>query len=208
MRDQSNVPTILTVYGATGDLVRKKVIPSLYFLFEQNELPTTFRVIGFSRRDLNDETYRDFIVDVLTTHLKKAPPKSKIKPFLKLFLFQRGDFDESASYEALKKRSSELDHAWGMCSNKLFYLSVAPEFYKTIFTNLSKWKLMEPCAPGEGWTRVMVEKPFGVDSATAKRLDLLLAKYFQEEQIYRIDHYLAKEMLQNILDVSLCEQSV
>lgn len=194
-----NVPTILAAFGATGDLMRRKVIPALYHLFEKNELPSLFRIVGFSRRDLTDETFRDFITATIEEHRHKKFAVSELASFLDIFRFQRGDFDEAASYVALKSTFDKLDAEWGLCSNKLFYLSVAPEFYETIFKQLSLSRLSEACAQGGGWTRVMVEKPFGVDTDTARTLDLLLAQYFEENQIYRIDHYLAKEMLQNIL---------
>ncbi len=196
---QENIPTILVAFGATGDLMRRKVIPALYYLYEKHELPTMFRVIGFSRRDLTDETFADFVVTTISEHRKQEISKKELAAFLEIFRFQRGDFDESESYIALKRTFDMLDTEWGVCSNKLFYLSVAPEFYETIFKQLSFSRLSEPCAPGGGWMRVMVEKPFGVDTDTARELDLLLAQYFEEQQIYRIDHYLAKEMLQNIL---------
>lgn len=195
----SNMPTILAAFGATGDLMRRKVIPALYYLFERGELPTLFRIVGFSRRDLTDDSFRDFIVTTIEEHQKKQIPRSSLASFLEIFRFQRGDFDETTSYDALKTTFDALDTEWGLCSNKLFYLSVAPEFYETIFKQLSGSRLSEGCSDGSGWLRVMVEKPFGVDTDTARELDLLLAQYFEESQIYRIDHYLAKEMLQNIL---------
>ncbi len=194
-----NTPTILAAFGATGDLMRRKVIPALYYLYEKRELPTMFRVIGFSRRGLDDKTFADFVVETIGEHRKKSFSKKDLAEFLEVFRFQRGDFDESESYVALKKTFDQLDAEWGVCSNKLFYLSVAPEYYETIFKQLSTSDLSAPCDHGSGWMRVMVEKPFGVDTNTAHELDLLLAEYFEESQIYRIDHYLAKEMLQNIL---------
>jgi len=196
---KNNIPTILAAFGATGDLMRKKVIPSLFHLHEKKELPEMFRVVGFSRRDLTEESFHAFIADVLKAHRGADIATETLQPFLNLFKFQRGDFDEAPSYDELKGKFDALDTEWGVCANKLFYLSVAPEFYETIFGHLSRSKLAEPCAPGEGWTRVMIEKPFGLDSKTASQLDGLLSKYFNEDQIYRIDHYLAKEMLQNIL---------
>lgn len=199
LNPSDNIPTILAAYGATGDLMRRKVIPALYYLYEKNELPTNFAVIGFSRRDLTDETFRDFVVTTISEHRGREFSRGSLASFLEVFRFQRGDFDESSSYAALKRTFDEMDKTWGLCSNKLFYLSVAPEFYETIFKQLTVSGLSEPCAPGGGWMRVMVEKPFGVDTKTARELDLLLSQYFEESQIYRIDHYLAKEMLQNIL---------
>ncbi len=194
-----NVPTILAAFGATGDLMRRKVIPALYHLFEKQALPTMFCVVGFSRRDLTDETFGDFVVATISEHWNREFSKHELADFLRLFRFQRGDFNESESYGALKQTFDTLDKEWGVCSNKLFYLSIAPEFYETVFRQIAIARLSEPCAPGGGWMRVMVEKPFGVDTTTARELDQLLGQYFEEQQIYRIDHYLAKEMLQNIL---------
>lgn len=196
---ERNIPTILTVFGATGDLMRRKVIPTLYYLHEKDQLPDRFVVVGFSRRQLDDEGYRDFVVQTISEHRKRAYSAEELADFLARFRFQRGDFDEAPSYMALKTVFDALDNEWRVCANKLFYLSVAPEYYETIFQHLSSSRLTEACSPEEGWTRVMVEKPFGLDSDTAKRLDMLLGQYFKEIQIYRIDHYLAKEMLQNIL---------
>ena len=196
---ERNIPTILTVFGATGDLMRRKVIPTLYYLHEKGQLPDRFVVIGFSRRELDDAGYRAFVVQTISEYRGHAHTAEELSDFLARFRFQRGDFDEVPSYAALKTVFDELDNSWRVCANKLFYLSVAPEFYETIFQHLSSSRLTEACSPEEGWTRVMVEKPFGLDSDTAKRLDMLLGQYFKEIQIYRIDHYLAKEMLQNIL---------
>ncbi len=196
---RGNIPTILAAFGATGDWMRRKVLPTLFYLHELGELPDMFRIVGFSRRDLTDETFRDFVQEALEKHRGKSIPKRGLATFLKRFYFQRGDFDETESYASLKCKFDAFDAEWGVCANKMFYFAVAPEFYDVIFRNIAATKLDEPCGPDGGWTRVMVEKPFGLDSNTAKRLDLLLSKYFKEEQIYRIDHYLAKEMLQNIL---------
>jgi glucose-6-phosphate 1-dehydrogenase len=194
-----NIPTVLVAYGATGDLMRIKVVPALFHLYKQKELPDMFRVFGFSRRDLNDEQFRVYVREMLEKHEGGPVPDEVAGPFLSLFRFQRGEFGERASYETLKKTVADLDREWGVCANKLFYLAVAPEFYETIFGHLHASGLTDPCSPEEGWTRVIVEKPFGTDSATAKKLDMALGALFKEEQIYRIDHYLAKEMLQNIL---------
>lgn len=179
--------------------MRRKVIPALFHLHQEGELPKMFRIIGFSRRDWSDEEFRSFIRGVIEEHQGGAVAEAVLAPFLGLFHFQRGYFEEQKSYEELKRSFDAADREWGVCSNKLFYFSVAPEYYEMILRDIAKHRLAEPCAPGEGWTHVIVEKPFGMDSKTAKSIDELLGKLFDEEQIYRIDHYLAKEMLQNIL---------
>jgi glucose-6-phosphate 1-dehydrogenase len=194
-----NIPTIFAAFGATGDLMRRKVLPALYYSYTKGELPKMFKVVGFSRREWSDEEFRGYVREVLEEHAKEKISDEKLTPFLSVFKFQRGHFDDPSSYEGLKKTFDECDKEWGVCSNKLLYLSVAPEYYEVILKEFSAAGLAQPCAPGEGWTHVIVEKPFGIDLKTAKQIDELLGKLFTEDQIYRIDHYLAKEMLQNIL---------
>ena len=194
-----NIPTNFVAFGATGDLMRKKVIPSLYYLHTRGNLPERFRVVGFSRRDWSDEEFQTYIRGVIEEHTRVSIPDKDIQPFLKLFHFQKGTFEDAESYRSLKKFFDEADKKWGVCSSKLFYLAVAPEYYEGILQKLSDSGLTEPCDAEQGWTRIIVEKPIGIDSVTAKEIDELLGKLFKEEQIYRIDHYLAKEMLQNIL---------
>ncbi len=196
---KSNIPTILVALGGTGDLMRRKVIPAFFYLFNRGEIPDKFRIVGFSRRDMDDGEFRDYVKGVITAHAGELLFPEKIDSFLRLFQFQKGEFNDKNSYRELKKTIDTCDGEWGVCSNKLFYLAVAPEHYLTIFRNLSESKLSEPCSPNEGWTRLIIEKPFGVDLKTAKSIEKLLTKLFKSRQIYRIDHYLAKEMLQNIL---------
>ncbi|MEY4747442.1 MAG: hypothetical protein RLZZ416_491 [Candidatus Parcubacteria bacterium] len=196
---QKNIPTIFAAFGATGDLMRRKVLPALYYSYKQGELPKMFKVVGFSRREWSDKDFQEYVREVLEDHARKAIPKKELASFLEVFRFQRGEFSDAPSYRQLKQTFDECDREWGVCANKLFYLSVAPEYYEMILQQLSRSGLAAPCDPSEGWTHVIVEKPFGMDSGTAKQIDELLGTLFKEEQIYRIDHYLAKEMLQNIL---------
>lgn len=179
--------------------MKLKVIPALFQLYTKHQLPTMFRVIGFSRRDWTNEYFREHVRGIVVSHTEDAP-EDIVEAFIESFQFERGDFSDEESYGRLKNTMEHLDAAWGVCSNKLFYLAVAPEFYESISQDLSSSGLTTTCGPEEGWTRVVVEKPFGENGDAAMRLETLLGKLFKEEQIYRIDHYLAKEMLQNILD--------
>lgn len=194
-----NIPTILIVFGATGDLMKRKIIPSLFHLYQKNELPEKFQVIGYSRRHLSDDNFQQGIVEILKYHKGEDFDQSNLAGFLALFSYQPGRFDAQEDYTGLAERLGNIDGQWQICTNKLFYLSVPPEFYQTIFHNLKTSGLTDPCSEEEGWTRILVEKPFGDDLDTARRLDQTLSQLFKEEQIYRIDHYLAKETLQNIL---------
>lgn len=196
-QNKVNIPTILVVFGATGDLVKKKILPALFNLFLEGKLPTMFKVVGFSRRSFSREDFEKYIFEATA---KYRGANAKIcGAFCKPFSYQQGVFEKLDGFRALEKRLLAIDNEWGVCANKLFYLAVPPKFYKTIFKKLAASGLTKPCSPEEGWSRVLVEKPFGKDLETAKKLDTLLGALFKEEQIYRIDHYLAKEMLQNIL---------
>jgi len=192
-------PTVLVVFGATGDLMAKKIMPAVFHLFLKNRLPRQFRLLGFSRRRLSDDQFRRHGLKIIKQHLKSRPSESQIKSFFPLLAYQPGSFEKPADYRFLAERLEKIDRQWGVCSNKIFYLATPPHLYRTIFKHLAASGLTKPCAPEEGWTRVVVEKPFGKDLKTARELDAILGSLFREEQIYRIDHYLAKEMLQNIL---------
>jgi glucose-6-phosphate 1-dehydrogenase len=206
-----NLPTVFVIFGATGDLTAKKIAPALFHLFIANKLPTMLKIIGFARRDLSNEQFRDHITSVLKKQKDFEKNKLHLEKFLQHIFYQSGNFDTFESYKKLAGELGRADSQWNVCANKLYYLAVPPEYYKSIFQHLSDSGLTEPCSPEEGWTRVLVEKPFGKDLKTAEELDMLLATLFKEEQIYRIDHYLAKEMLQNILNFrfsnNLFEQS-
>lgn len=198
-----NIPTILVAFGATGDLMKKKIIPALFHLFIKGEIPKMFRVVGFSRREMSDGDFQKYAKEILENHFGKKADEGVLNSFLSFFRYQKGQFQGKENYDGLQKTLSGLDAEWGVCANKLFYLAVAPEFYETIFKELSQSGLAKPCSgkdEEDGWVRIIVEKPFGQDLKTAEALDELLGKLFKETQIYRIDHYLAKEMLQNILN--------
>ncbi len=195
-----NIPTIFVVLGATGDLMTKKIVPALFNLHERNLLPRHFKLVGVSRREWFDDDLKSHIKTILSV---KAPDASvaKVASFLKLVQYHKIEFSDPSDYVGLGESLKKIDESWGVCANKLFYLSVPPQFYDTIFENIHASHLADGCGLDEGWTRIVVEKPFGNDEKSSKELDARLTKLFKEEQIYRIDHYLAKEMLQNILAV-------
>ena len=196
---EQHIPTILTVFGATGDLMARKIVPALFYLRGKGALPERFAVVGFSRRDWSDDDLRARARDILAERFADASVDD-IEEFLERFTYSRGSFGEASAYEGLATRLRSIDEEWGVCANKLFYLAVPPEHYRTILGQLAESGLTEPCSDLTGWTRVLVEKPFGDDSRTSQELDEFLGSLFREEQIYRIDHYLAKEMLQGIMN--------
>lgn len=184
-------PTILIIFGATGDLMERKLLPAIFHLYQNCFLPKMFQVIGFAKENFREKEYRNW--------LRKNLRKKGIEDFFKKFSYQPGLFENIENYFQIGKRLGQIDDQFRTCANKLFYLAVPPNYYETIFKNLARSGLTKPCGPKEGWTRVLVEKPFGQDLAMAKKLDRLLGQLFKEIQVFRIDHYLAKETLQNIL---------
>lgn len=183
-------PTIFVVFGATGDLMKKKIVPSLLHLYKKGKLPERFTILGVGRQDLGDEGIKERIREIV------GPGEEE---FVSRAVYVRGYFEDVACYKDIADRMKLIDDAWGQCSSKLYYLAVPPEFFGPIAKNLAAYGLTKACSDETGWTRVIVEKPFGKDAKTAEELDALLGSLFKEDQIYRIDHYLAKEMLQNIL---------
>lgn len=189
------LPTILVIFGPTGDLMKKKLAPALWRLFLQGALPERLRIIGFGRRSFTTETFRAHVRELLN---RQENGLEKLNAFLNVFDYRQGLLDNAADYQALNRTLTSVDKNWGICSSRLFYLAVPPELYETIFRRLAKSGLAKE-ALGCGWRRIAVEKPLGKDLKTSERLDALLGAFFPEKEIYRIDHYLAKEMLQNIL---------
>jgi len=191
-------PTIFIIFGITGDLAARKLLPALLGLYTKKMLPKRFAVIGITRRSFSREEFRESIRSHM--HVKQGQFKEEdIKHFLDHFSYEQGMFDDPVLYTKLATSIKAIDDRWGQCSNKLFHLSVPPSLYEGILKNVAASELNIPCADGAGWTRILIEKPFGNDTHTAQALDKLLGKLFDEEQIFRIDHYLAKESLQNIM---------
>ncbi len=196
---KSKNPTILVIFGATGDLMSRKLVPALFHLHRKKLLPPLFQVVGFSRQDMSDSEFQSKVKKALGKNGRNRASAETVESFGKLFIYSRGFFEKKSGYKNLAELLGYRDNEWRTCANKLFYLAVPPQYYKSILKNLTSSGLTEPCSPEEGWTRVIVEKPFGRNLKTAEELDALLGKLFKEEQIYRIDHYLGKETVQNIL---------
>ncbi len=199
MKPASLTPTTLVIFGATGDLARTKLLPALFELYTKKLLPPTFQIVGLAKEPKTTSTYRQFARRLITDK-KREPHPRHLDSFINRIHYQSGDFNQLTTYKKLARRLATLDQNQSvLCSNKLFYLATPPKLYDTIFENLSQSGLTIPCGGPDGWTRILVEKPFGHNLTTAQALDKKLGQLFQEEQIFRIDHYLAKETVQNIL---------
>lgn len=183
-------PFVLVIFGATGDLAKHKLIPGLFGLFKAGQLPESFYVVGFARRPFKDSEFADMFV--------KDDPKWQ--EFAKHLYYQQGLFDEDKGYVELIDKLKGFDEKMGACITRVFYLATPPSNYESILDNLTATKLSEGCGQGSSkWTRVAIEKPFGKDLETAKALDKKLSEMFEERQIFRVDHYLGKETVQNML---------
>jgi len=191
-------PSIFIICGATGDLVRRKLLLALFRLFIRNELPNKFALVAFSRREWVDEEYRAFARDILLK-LVTEEEKKYVSKFLNAIYYHRGHFDDQKSFARLQDLLLRIDRIFEVCANKLFYLATPPNYYMSIIENMDVIGLNLPCGGDKGWARILIEKPFGRDIDSARKLDKQLKKSFQEEQIFIIDHYLAKETIQNIL---------
>lgn len=198
IKAQFNIPTIFTIFGSSGDLAKKKLFISLFDLYSNEMLPDRFAIVGFAHSDYDDHSFRDYVQEILVGHTEDYD-HDDIEKFISSISYVQGSFTDSEAFSALSEKLIALDDAIGQCTNKLFHLAVPPRFYDDLLRNLAHSGMTIPCSDDSGWTRVLIEKPFGKDAVTAQELDALLGKLFKEEQIFRIDHYLAKETIQNIL---------
>ena len=193
-------PFIFILFGATGDLAKNKLLPALFSLFGKNELPKDFYIFGFARREMTDEEFGEFFKDEILKQVQDDKKDETWKVFARHLHYQQGFFDDEKGYQALVEKLQQVDTEMGACMTRIFYLATPPVNYDAILDNLVATKLSEGCGQGSSkWTRIAIEKPFGKDLQSAKALDEKLAKNFEERQIFRVDHYLGKETLQNLL---------
>jgi glucose-6-phosphate 1-dehydrogenase len=180
---------ILVIFGASGDLTKRKLIPALYNLYKQNLLPNNFAVLGASRSSLSDDEFRTKVEEFL-------PDDEKVPEFKKMLFYQSVLTNEANDFIPLKSKLTEISSDLKIKQNYIFYLSTPPKLYEVIPKLLSENGLSKS---KPFFRRLIVEKPFGTDLDSAKRLNINLLNYFEEKQIYRIDHYLGKETVQNML---------
>ncbi len=192
-------PTIMIVLGATGDLMARKITPALYRLWHGGCLPAQFELVGLAGHVYDDAGYRQWLADKLQAAVPDAD-RAMAEQLYAASTYTHGRFEQPETFQKLVQLLRERERQLGQCANKLIYLAVPPLHYKRIFHGLAESGLMVMCEEADsGWIRILVEKPFGSDAEKAEQLDLELGQLFAEEHVFRIDHYLAKELLQNIL---------
>ncbi|MEP6921365.1 MAG: glucose-6-phosphate dehydrogenase [bacterium] len=195
--EQPTDPSVVVIFGATGDLTKRKLLPALYRLSLQRLIPAEFAIVGVARQPMTDDEFRARMREALVEFGDAPLDEGAWDSFAAGLFYVSGDFNDAAIYEQLKSRLETIDQERKTGGNRLYYLATAPEFFGLLAKELGEAKLARP--KKGSWVRLIVEKPFGHDLASAQALNRELSKVFDEKQLYRIDHYLGKETVQNLL---------
>jgi glucose-6-phosphate 1-dehydrogenase len=190
-------PCSVVIFGATGDLTHRKLIPALYNLAADGDLPPGLSVVGFARREKDDNQFRAELEEAARKFSRQSINDDLWKSFASSVFYHRSEFTDEAGYHGLRERLEQLDKERGTRGNRLFYLSAGPDQFENILKGLDASGLSRP--QGGSWARVIVEKPFGTDLATAQHLNGVVHNCFDESSTFRIDHFLGKETAQNIM---------
>jgi glucose-6-phosphate 1-dehydrogenase len=191
-------PATIVIFGGGGDLTHRKLLPALYNLFLDDLLPAPFAVVGVGRSEMTDESYRAFAKDGVSRFSRRPIDEAKWAVFVGGLFFVAGDLEEPTALAAVGARLDTIEHERGLPGNRVYYLAVPPTLVMTTVKQLARARFIAPI-DGRQFARVIVEKPIGRDLASAKAINDTLAAVFDERQIFRIDHYLGKETVQNIL---------
>ncbi len=193
-------PCTIVIFGASGDLSRRKLVPALYGLAAQDCLARRFAIIGFARTPMSDEAFQASAIDSVRkfADVGTAQQEAECREFAKALAYVAGEYHRPEAFEKLKQRLKEFDRAHKLEGNRLFYLATPPEVYPLIIEQLEKAGLARD-PNGKSWVRIVIEKPYGRDLDSARKLNQAVLKVFDESQVYRIDHYLGKDTVQNLM---------
>ena len=193
-------PCVMVIFGATGDLTSRKLLPALYNLANSGLLPAHFACVGFARRDKSNEDFRNDMLTGIQEHSRTKEDQEVWESFSEQLYYHRSDFDNDEGYDSLHQLLNDLDNQYGTRGNRVYYLSTQPRFFPTIIEKLKQHKLVYDINQlNNCWSRIIIEKPFGKDLDSAIALQNAITHHLDESQIYRIDHYLGKETVQNLL---------
>jgi glucose-6-phosphate 1-dehydrogenase len=200
----ANEPVTLVIFGGAGDLAHRKLLPALYNLHLDGLLPPRFAAVGVGRKPLGDDGYRDFAKDGIAHFSRRQLDEERWPLFAQSLFFVKADLEEPASFSTLGSRLDSVEHDRGLPGNRIYYLAVPPSVFAPTVELLAQARFVVPPSgrtpvPKTPWARLIVEKPIGHDLASAREINGAIAKVFDERQTYRIDHYLGKETVQNIL---------
>ena len=187
---------VFLIFGATGDLARRKLFPAFYSMYSEGKLSEKFAVIGLARRPRTQEQFRDDLFQSIQefARYKIKTEDAEWNTFANHFEYMSLDINDVDGFHKLNELAIQLEQKFDIAGNRLFYLALAPNLFGSVVNNLKKGKLLK----SGGWHRLVIEKPFGFDLPSAEKLNLEIRKVFKEKEIYRLDHYLGKEMVQNI----------
>ncbi|WJY68097.1 glucose-6-phosphate dehydrogenase [Corynebacterium auris] len=209
LNDDTRLPRIagpsgLVIFGVTGDLARKKLLPALYDLANRGLLPAGFTLIGFGRREWSKADFEGYVREAVEKSARTRFNDNVWERLAEGMHFVRGAFDDDAAFDSLAQLTREMDATRGTAGNWAYYLSVPPEYFSAVVNQLDRTGM---ATPGEDeWRRVVIEKPFGHDAASARELNEVVNQVFPESSVFRIDHYLGKETVQNILALRFANQ--
>jgi glucose-6-phosphate 1-dehydrogenase len=192
-------PCVVVIFGASGDLTKRKLVPALFRLMKQRLIPGEFAVLGTARQKMSDDEFRAAMHEAMGKYGGEEQIDETVwESFARGLYYVQGEFGDAEAYPRLKEKLTAIDAERGTRGNRIFYLSTAPQFFEVITEQLGVAEMAQP-ESDQSWVRVIVEKPFGHDLASARELNEKLAAVFHENQVYRIDHYLGKETVQNLL---------
>ncbi|WP_425148434.1 glucose-6-phosphate dehydrogenase [Deinococcus sp.] len=198
-RSRAPEPATLVIFGATGDLSRRKLLPAVFGLWQDGLLGSAFNIVGVGRQEMTDESFRDYALEALKTSKETdAILPGSLEKFRELLYYEYGDFATDEVYDRVGKQLDEAENAHGGRKNAVFYLSTPPSLFEPISNGLGRLKLQDE---SEGWRRIIIEKPFGTTLTTARHLNDVIHSVWDESQVYRIDHYLGKETVQNLMAI-------
>lgn len=197
MNHRKAEPALMVVFGASGDLAKRKLIPALFTLFSQGLIDKDFTLVGYARTSYSDDEFRQEAYDGIQAYAAEAVDEERWQEFAQCLFYQAGGYDDAAAFDALKSRVDALEETRSRLGNRLFYLSTPPTVFESVTSLISRTGLTQ--TKEGGWARLIIEKPFGHDLESARTLNEHLRNHFREEQIYRIDHYLGKETVQNMM---------
>lgn len=192
-------PCVMVIFGATGDLTGRKLLPALYSLAYEGELPKQFACVGFARRPKDDQIFRDEMRSAIDKHARLNTTPEEWEVFSQQLYYHRSTFDDDQGYQELKAFLQKIDERHGTQGNRIYYLSTPPSYFPLIVQKLSQNGLLYHDEGQQPWSRVIIEKPFGHDLLSARHLQKTIGEHLTEDQIWRIDHYLGKETVQNLL---------
>jgi glucose-6-phosphate 1-dehydrogenase len=191
-------PCAIVIFGASGDLTRRKLIPALFELASCQSLARRFSIVGFARSEMTDAAFQDSVARAVRENATCKVKDEDLRSFAQSFVYLAGDYDQQDAFEKLSHRLEELDRERHLEGNRLYYLATPPAVYPKVIAQIHKANLAKPTNENS-WVRIIVEKPFGHDLASAKKLNHTILEAFDETQVYRIDHFLGKDTVQNLL---------